>query len=285
MDKTDNLNQETISVLAKIGAKRLGNLGALVQRWENKAVTGETFTDWVMNEDYIRTTAELLCNNNASQIQEELQKKIAEVHRELSETKEDIARLISVNKDLYHKLEQAQKNKNPRVSVDIDRIKRLLSKFNKENPAAVAAGGGVTFDGHVQIDGVERLAAFLRTMRARELGVPTNVLELFKVFVLDGKLVTLSDDYHGGVGYSFLWKKTKAGKKIDGAVGWSSHEAKKYDPRLGIDPATGINYVDPETGKTWVYPTTTAVASRKRKLELAESRAQGQEGSESKESC
>ena len=73
--------------------------------------------------------------------------------------------------------------------------------------------------------------------------------------------MTLSDEYHGGVGYSFLWKKKKKKKmnnnnndKTEGVVGWASQQAKKYDPRLGIDPATGVNYVDPETGKMWIHP-------------------------------
>ena len=26
------------------------------------------------------------------------------------------------------------------------------------------------------------------------------------------------------------------------------------DSRLGIDPATGVNYIDPETGSFWVHP-------------------------------
>lgn len=82
------------------------------------------------------------------------------------------------------------------------------------------------------------------------------------MFVVQGKLVTLSDEYDGGVGYPFLWKKKMS---LRGAArGWSSPEAKENDPRLGIDPSTGNNYVDPKTGVTWVYPGSNSSTKKKR---------------------
>ncbi|CAM9236257.1 unnamed protein product [Ectocarpus sp. 8 AP-2014] len=245
----------TIGILNKIGYRNLGYLGALVQKWENMADEEVSFTEWVLDNGFIESTTKF-----ADAVREQgkitsgnmkyLKKELEETKEELSETKKDVARLVSVNKDLYDKID---KMLHPHA-ISVNSIRNTLITFNKENPAAVAGGGGVTFGtGHVKINSVDRLAEFLATVHARKLGLPSNILTAFKVFVLEGKLVTLSDEYHGGVGYSFLWKK-KTRKNTGGVVGWASEQAKKTDPRLGIDPATGVNYVDPETGKMWIYP-------------------------------
>lgn len=243
----------TIAMLNKIGSKRISYLGALLQKWENTSEEGLSFTEWVLNNDFVDSTSAFLDATKQSVVQMSgnirfLKKELDETKEELSESKKDIARLVSVNKDLYNKIEKL----HPPAKYSIDTIRSILIKFNKENPAAVADGGGVTFEGHVKINSIDSLGAFLATVHARKLGVPSNILVTFKVFVLDGKLVTLCDDYHGGVGYSFLWKKKK--KSTNGVVGWSSVESKQYDPRLGIDPATGVNYIDPETGGMWIHP-------------------------------
>lgn len=260
MDLTNKIEDPmTLVMLNKIGAKRISYLGALLQKWENMAAEGLSFSDWVINDDFVETT-QRLCNTGADDILD-LKEKLTKTEEDLQESKNDIKRLIDVNKDLYAKYEQLEKCVRPNIS--IDSVKSILYKFNTENPAAVADGGGVTFGGHVKIDSVESLASFLGTAHAHELGVPSNVLVTFKVFVLDGKLVTLSDDFHGGVGYSFLWMKNKRKNKkqkkqtqesVEVAVGWATETAKKYDPRLMIDPVTGVNYVDPETGRYWVHP-------------------------------
>lgn len=261
MDLTNKIEDPmTLVMLNKIGAKRISYLGALLQKWENMAAEGLSFSDWVINDDFVETT-QRLCNTGADDIRD-LGEKLAKTEEDLQESKDDIKRLIDVNKDLYAKFEQLEKRHPQQIS--IESVKSILYKFNKENPAAVADGGGVTFGGHVKIDSVESLASFLGTAHARELGVPSDILVTFKVFVLDGKLVTLSDEYHGGVGYSFLWTKNKRKNKkhkkqekqesVEVAVGWATETAKKYDPRLMIDPVTGVNYVDPETGRYWVHP-------------------------------
>ncbi|CAM9526274.1 unnamed protein product [Ectocarpus sp. 13 AM-2016] len=245
----------TIGILNKIGYRNLGYLGALVQKWENMADEELSFTEWVLDNEFVESTTKFA---NAAKQQSKvdvgnmkyLKKELEETKEELLETKKDVARLVSVNKDLYDKID---KMLHPHA-ISVNGIRDTLITFNKENPVAVANGEGVTFGtGHVKINSVDRLAEFLATVHARKLGLPSNILTTFKVFVLEGKLVTLSDEYHGGVGYSFLWKK-KAKKNARGVVGWASEQAKKYDPRLGIDPATGVNYVDPETGKMWIYP-------------------------------
>lgn len=258
----------TFAMLNKIGSKRLSLLGALVQKWENMGAEGLSFTDWIMNDDFVEVTKGL-CNTNFDKLRDArndigvIQQELSDTKEELLESKRDISRLLEVNRDIYEKYEQLAQ-RLPKTYT-IDSVRSILYRFNKENPVAVAGGGGVTFSGFVKISSVESLSAFLGTVRARELGVPSNIIVTFKVFILDGKLVTLSEDYHGGVGYSFLWKK-KA-KTPGGVVGWSTQEAKKYDPRLGIDPATGVNYVDPETGKMWVYPVIVdACESRKRSV-------------------
>ncbi|CAM9982707.1 unnamed protein product [Ectocarpus sp. 4 AP-2014] len=248
----------TIGILNKIGYRNLGYLGALVQKWENMADEEVSFTEWVLDNGFIESTTKFA---DAARQQSKvdsgnmkyLKKELEETKEELSETKKDVARLVSVNKDLYDKID---KMLHPQT-ISVNGIRDTLITFNKENPAAVANGGGVTFGtGHVKINSVDKLAEFLATVHARKLGLPSNILTTFKVFVLEGKLVTLSDEYHGGVGYSFLWKKKKNKTKNNtgGVEGWASEQAKKYDPRLGIDPATGVNYVDPETGKMWIYP-------------------------------
>lgn len=256
---------ETFALLNKIGSTRIGYLGALVQRWENVAVEGLSFTDWVMNDDFVETTKRL-CNTNTTTVLvlkkdvAGLQSDLSETRKELAESKEDISRLLEVNRDIYAKYAQLSK-RLPKIAknIGIGSVKRVISKFNKENAAAVASGddGGVTFGGFSVVDSLDSLNAFLDSMRARELGVPCNILETYKVFVLDGKLVTMSTEYHGGIGYSFLWKKRN--KPSFRAIGWSTEESKKLDPRLGVDPVTGVNYVDPETGRMWVYPVVSGV--------------------------
>ncbi|CAN0241229.1 unnamed protein product [Ectocarpus sp. 6 AP-2014] len=248
----------TIGMLNKIGYRNLGYLGALVQKWENMADEEVSFTEWVLDNGFIESTTKFA---DAARQQSKvdsgnmkyLKKELEETREELSETKKDVARLVSVNRDLYDKID---KMLHPHA-IAVNGIRDTLITFNKENPAAVANGGGVTFGtGHVKINSVDRLEEFLATVHARKLGLPSNILTTLRVFVLEGKLVTLSDDYHGGVGYSFLWKKKNKAKKKKtwGVEGWASDQAKKCDPRLGIDPATGVNYVDPETGKMWIYP-------------------------------
>ncbi|CAN0058612.1 unnamed protein product [Ectocarpus sp. 12 AP-2014] len=245
----------TIGILNKIGYRNLGYLGALVQKWENVADEEVSFTEWVLDNEFVESTTKFA---DAAKQQSKvdvgnmkyLKKELEETKEELSETKKDVARLVSVNKDLYDKIDKLL---HPQA-ISVNGIRDTLITFNKENPTAVANGGGVTFGtGHVKINSAHRLAEFLATVHARKLGLPSNILTTFKVFVLEGRLVTLSDEYHGGVGYSFLWKK-KTKKNARGVVGWASEQAKKNDPRLGIDPATGVNYVDPETGKMWIYP-------------------------------
>lgn len=240
----------TIVMLNKIGPKRLSYLGALLQKWENMAAEGLSFCDWVINDEFVETT-ERLCTASTYDIKD-LKAKLAKTEEDLHESKNDIKRLIDVNKDLYAKYERLEKQIPENVT--IESVKSILHKFNRKNPAAVADGGGVTFGGHVKIESVESLAAFVETACARKLGVPPNVLVKFKVFVLDGKLVTLSDDYHGGVGYSFLWEENKKKNTVKGVTGWATAEAKKYDPRLMVNPLTGVNYIDPETGRYWVHP-------------------------------
>ncbi|CAM9866422.1 unnamed protein product [Ectocarpus sp. 12 AP-2014] len=263
---------KTIAMLNKIGFKHLGYLGALVKKWEDTADEEVSFTSWVLNSVFNESmknfaeTAQLQCKMDASKMKY-LKTELDQTKEELSETRKDISRLVSVNKDLYDKIDRMLPLPHPQ-RLSIDSIRNILTTFNRENPVAVAKGAGVTFGaGHVKINSVDRLAEFLETVHARKLGVPSNILTTFKVFVLDGKLVTLSDDYHGGVGYSFLWKKKKS---TQGAVGWLSVETKKYDPRLGVDPATGVNYTDPETGKMWVYPEHGAGPSEPKKRCLSE---------------
>lgn len=239
-------DESPLDILNKMGGKRLAMLGALVQRWENTAAEGLCFTDWLVNEEFIKTTERLF--HEGADNTRDIRKELAETKEELSESKKKI-------KNLSDKIERLLPKTPP-----IDRIRGILSKFNRENTVAIATGGGATFDGYSKITSVESLGAFLASVHARELGVPSNILVTFKVFVLRGKLVTLSSDYHGGVGYSFLWIKSKKNRSVEGALGWSSVQAKRYDPRLGIDPATGVNYIDPATGKMWVHP----VLSKKR---------------------
>ncbi|CAM9200026.1 unnamed protein product [Pylaiella littoralis] len=253
-DTQDIKDPKNVAIINKIGAKRMSYLGALVQRWENVAVEGLSFTDWVMNDDFVEITKRL-CNTNHDTVLgmkkdiQGLRAELSETKEELADSKRDIARLLQVSRDIYAKL-KARANANS-TNNSIFRVKRVLCGFNRENAVAVASGGGVHFSGFSKIGSLESLRAFLASMRARELGVPCNIIETYRVFVLDGRLVTLSDEYHGGVGYSFLWKKKKSSV---GAVGWSTADAKSADPRLGVDPATGVNYVDPETGRMWVYP-------------------------------
>ena len=258
----------TIGMLNKIGAKRLSYLGALLQKWENTGGEDVSFTEWLLDSTFVdsmkhfaeatKQTCKQMCDNTRF-----LKNELELTNSELSESKKDIARLVSVNKDLYQKIEQFH---HP-SKYSIDSIRNILITFNKENPIAVANDGGVDFEGHVKINSVEALGAFLASVHARKLGVPSNILVTFKVFVLDGKLVTLSDEYHGGVGYSFLWKKKK---KTTGVVGWSSVLSKRYDPRLGIDPATGVNYIDPQTGKMWIHPVLSEQSSEPTKRALSE---------------
>lgn len=259
----------TIGILNKIGYRNLGYLGALVQKWENLADEEVSFTEWVIDtafQDSVNKFSEAAkqqCKVDAGNMRY-LKRELDETKEELSESKNDIARLVSVNKDLYDKIDKLL---HPH-SITINSIRDILKTFNRENPAAVANGGGVTFGtGHVKINSVDKLAEFLATVHARKLGLPSNILTTFKVFVLDGKLVTLSDEYHGGVGYSFLWKKKK---NTEGVVGWASAEAKKYDPRLGVDPATCVNYIDPETGKMWIYPELVDSSSETKKRDVSE---------------
>lgn len=218
---------------------------------------------------------------------ESLQKEWADTRADLAESKRDIFKLTAANEELRQKYDQletlieaattlssppasppASPSSSPSASspaspsaspsasarISIDDVRRILSTFNRKNPVAVANGdpSGVKFDGHVKITSVESLTSFLSTECARKLGLPSDILVAFKVFVADGKLVTLSDDYHGGVGYSYLWKMKKSSKSS--VEGWATPLAKKCDPRLAIDPATGVQYIDPQTGKTWVCP-------------------------------
>ena len=253
---------DTFYMLNSMGSRKISYLGALVQYWENRTKEGlpMTFAEWIMQEEFMETTKRA-CKSATTDIGA-LKKELAETRGDLVESRKDIDRLIEVNKDLYQKYDEIKQQvaaaaaaasapAPPQLSIDI--VRQILIAFNKKNPGLVANGdpSGVTFEGHSKITSVESLAAFLKTVHARNLGLSPDILVKFKVFVLGGKLVTLSDEYHGGVGFSFLWKK-KRGLK-DAVVGWSTPEAKKYDPRLGIDPATGKKYVDPETGKTWVY--------------------------------
>lgn len=251
----------TIAMLNKIGSTRLSYVGALLQKWENTADEGVSFTEWVLDSGFIEAT-----KRHTKMVADSinyLTRELVKTKEELSESQKDITRLVSVNKDLYNRIEQ----QNP-TKYSIDNIRNILIAFNKENPVAVSGGGGVTFDGHVKINNIDSLGSFLTTVHARKLGVPSNIVGLFKVFVLDGKLVTLSDDYHGGVGYSFLWKKKKT--SVKGAVGWSSVQAKRYDPRLGIDPTTGVNFIDPETGKMWIHPVFARQSSEPKKRAMSE---------------
>ena len=249
---------DTFYMLNSIGSRKISYLGSLLQYWENMTKEGlpMTFVEWIVQEEFVETTKRT-CKSATTDIGV-LQKELAETRGDLVESRKDIDRLIEVNKDLYQKYEEIKQQMaaasapaHPQLSIDI--VRQILIAFNKENPGLVAKGdaGGVTFEGHSKITSVESLEAFLKTVHARNLGLSPDVLVNFKVFVMGGKLVTLSDEYHGGVGFSFLWKK-KRGLK-DAVVGWSTPEAKQHDPRLGIDPATGNKYIDPETGKTWVY--------------------------------
>ena len=173
-----------------------------------------------------------------------LKKELEETREELSETKKDVARLVSVNKDLYDKID---KMLHPHA-ISVDGIRDTLITFNKENPAAVANGGGVTFGtGHVKINSVDRLAEFLATVHARKLGLPSNILTTFKVFVLEGKLVTLSDEYHGGVGYSFLWKKKKK-NKTRGCGGLGVGAGQEVRSQVGHRPGDGCELRRPGNG-------------------------------------
>jgi hypothetical protein len=252
----------TIAMLNKIGSKNLSYLGALVQKWENMADEGVSFTEWVLNNTFVDSIKQFADatkqhSTDVSGNMKYLKNELDATKKELRESKADISRLLEANKDLCTKVDHLL---NPKRCT-IDDIRSILINFNKENPVAVANGGGVTFDGCTKIFSVESLGTFLATVHARKLGVPSNILTTFKVFVLEGKLVTLSDDYHGGVGYSFLWKKKK---NVRAAVGWASVAAKRYDPRLGVDPATGVNYIDPETGKMWIHPVLPASEPKKR---------------------
>lgn len=271
-------------MLNLMGATRLSYIGALVQRWESKTLNGlsQTFSERIMNEDFIAGT-ESMCNTARSDIvsiqkelvgmqkaDDSLREELVKTKKELVESKKDISRLfvdLEEMKQKYGELAKRLVVPNPETSLtpspapasastSISRIKNILYTFNKDNPAAVKNGdaSGVTFkNNQKKITDLDSLLAFLETKRARELGVPSDILETFKVFVLDGKLVTLSDEFDGGVGYPFLWKK-KMSWRGDNSAGWSSAEAKDNDPRLGMDPSTGKKYVDPETGVAWVFP-------------------------------
>ena len=261
---------KTIGILNKIGYRNIGYLGALVQKWTNLAEEDEiSFTEWILDtpfRDEMEKFVEAAKQQGklSSQNMRFLKKQVEDTKEELAGAKKDITRLVSVNKDLYAKIDKLL---HPH-SISIDRIRDTLVAFNKENPAAVANGGGVTFGaGHAKINSVDRLAEFLATVHARKLGLPSNIIATLKVFVLEGRLVTLSGDFHGGVGYSFLWKKKKTAK---GVVGWASAEAKKYDPRLGVDPATGVNYIDPETGRMWIHPELVEQSSEPKKRGVSE---------------
>lgn len=267
----------TIGMLNKIGAKRLSLLGALLQKWENTGGEGVSFTEWILDTTFVDSMKHFAeaTKQTCKQMSENtryLKKELELTNSELSESKKDIARLVSVNKDLYQKIEELH---HP-SKYSIDSVRNILITFNKENPIAVANGGGVVFEEHVKINSVETLGVFLSSEHARKLGVPSNILVTFKVFVLDGKLVTLSDEYHDGVGYSFLWKKKK---KTRGVVGWSSVLAKQCDPRLGIDPVTGVNYIDPETGKMWIHPVLAEQSSEPTKRALSETSESSSESS------
>lgn len=274
---------ETFVMLNRIGATRLSYIGSLVQRWESCTTRGLslTFAERIMNEGFIKDTKSM-CNTATTDIAS-MQKKLVEMKtaetslreelvctkKEFAESKKDISRLLVAldeMKQKYGELEQKiavpitetpliSSPASASASPSLSSIKKILFKFNKENPEAVKKGdaSGVTFNNQQKITDLDSLVAFLETQRAKELGVPSDILETFKVFVVEGKLVTLSDEYDGGVGYSFLWKKKMS---LRGATtnGWCSDEAKENDPRLGVDPSTGKNYVDPETGVTWVHP-------------------------------
>lgn len=266
---------ETFFMLNRMGAGRLLRIGSLVQRWESQCTKGltQTFGERVLNEVFIETTNSMChtARTDIGSIQKELvemkeedtslQEELANTKKEFAESKKDISRLLvglAEMKQKYGELEQkiAVLTSEPSLITSISSIKRILSTFNKDNPSAVENGdaSGVTFNNQHKITDLDSLVAFLETQRAKELGVPSDILEIFKVFVLDGKLVTLSDEYDGGVGYPFLWKKKMSWRVCQSSDGWSSAEAKENDPRLGIDPSTGKSYVDPETGVAWVCP-------------------------------
>ena len=198
-----------------------------------------------------------------------LRKELVGAREGLAEGKKDISRLLEANKDLHEKYDELKKTictPVPTSAADsLNGIKGILCKFNKENPVAVANGDprGVKFGTHVSITCVDSLSVFLATAHARTLGLQSNILEKFKVFVLEGKLVTLSNEYRDGVGFSFLWKKKRGLTSV--AVGWKTALAKKYDPRLGIDPVTGVNYIDPETGNMWVPDVPASAVPTKKK--------------------
>ncbi|CAM9312702.1 unnamed protein product [Ectocarpus sp. 8 AP-2014] len=75
----------TFAMLNKIRSKRLSYLGALVQKWENTAVEGLSFTEWILNDNFVETT-KVLCNSGFDNMQA-AKKDIAAVQEELAEAK------------------------------------------------------------------------------------------------------------------------------------------------------------------------------------------------------